>query len=304
MLLTPVFVELLEEVLVPVLRGGRLVLVLHLEHDRDELGAILVVLRAVVVPEDEIALAAGSRIVVLLEIRMGERPHAHFVEFVLAVPLKRFAHHFRRQSGLEVAQSFDLVITVANLREVFLLLRSELELLPHLRIVEFATQLVSLTFDLAHLFGNLEPLRSLRIVELRLQLLDPHILLGGRFRLLGLQIRLCQLPCRFGIRLQPFHLVPQLVAFLLHIAHRFGHREFLAVLESRQLCLQILELRILLHIGLLEGMVQLLLRDLSIGFPRLLLLVKLVFQLVHSFFGIILHLLNRRILFLFRGIQL
>jgi hypothetical protein len=68
-LLAAVLVELLQEVLVAVLGGGAIALVLHLEHDRDDLGA-----RLVRVTEDVVALAAAARVVVLLEVGPRETP--------------------------------------------------------------------------------------------------------------------------------------------------------------------------------------------------------------------------------------
>ena len=174
------------------------------------------------------------------------------------MPFQRFAHHLRGEPRFEIAQTLDLVFPVTQLHLVLLPHRLELEFLLHLRRAEFTTQPVALTFDLAHLLGDLELLRGLHIVELRLQLLDPHVLLGRRFRLLGLQIRLGQLPLRFGIRFQPFHLVAELVAFLLHIAHRFGHREFLTVFECRQLCFEFTNLGVLARLRLLQLAVRLL----------------------------------------------
>ena len=61
-LLAPVLVELGEMRLVGPLVGGRELLVLHLEHDRDELGAVIVALTV-----DEVTLGAAQSLVVLLE---------------------------------------------------------------------------------------------------------------------------------------------------------------------------------------------------------------------------------------------
>jgi len=60
-------------------------LVLHLEHDRDDLGA-----RLIRVAKDVVALAATPRIVVLLEIRLRKCRGPDAVELGLAVLLQGF----------------------------------------------------------------------------------------------------------------------------------------------------------------------------------------------------------------------
>ena len=103
-----VVVELLEEVLVLVLGRRGVVLVLHLEHDGDDLGAVALL------AEDEVALAALARVVVLLKVRIGERRHTQAVELRLAVLLERLAHHLGGKANLHVAQAFDLLVLVAD----------------------------------------------------------------------------------------------------------------------------------------------------------------------------------------------
>ena len=101
-------IELFEEVLVFVLGGCLIHLVLHLEHNGDVLDAILVV------AEDEVALAASGRIVVLLEVGVGEhRPHLA-VEDGAAVGFQALADHFGGQARLEILQALDLLFGNAH----------------------------------------------------------------------------------------------------------------------------------------------------------------------------------------------
>ena len=67
-LLSAIVVELLKEVLVLVLGRGLVVLVFHLEHDRDDLVAARVALA-----EDKVALGTLGRIVIFLEVRVRKR---------------------------------------------------------------------------------------------------------------------------------------------------------------------------------------------------------------------------------------
>ena len=95
-------IELIEEVLVLVLGGRLVLLVLHLEHDRDILDAIFIV------AEDEIALAAFGGIVVLFEVGVGEHRTHLAVEYGAAVGLQALADHLGRQARLEVLEAFHL----------------------------------------------------------------------------------------------------------------------------------------------------------------------------------------------------
>ena len=90
--------------------GGRgVVLVFHLEHDRDDLVAVLVALA-----EDEVALGALGRVVVLLKVRIGKRRHAQAVELGLAMLLQGLAHHLGREARLHIAQALDLLVLKAD----------------------------------------------------------------------------------------------------------------------------------------------------------------------------------------------
>ena len=95
--LAAIVVELLKEVLVLVLGRGFIILVFHLEHNRDDLVAARIALT-----EDEITLGALGCIVVFLKIRVGKRRHAQAIELGLAVLLERLAHHLGGQANLHV----------------------------------------------------------------------------------------------------------------------------------------------------------------------------------------------------------
>ena len=97
-LLLAVRIELLEEVLVLVLGSRGVVLVLHLEHDRDDLVPGLIALA-----EDEVALGAVGSVVVLLEVGMRERRSAQLIELSLAVLLEGLAHHLGGEARLHIA---------------------------------------------------------------------------------------------------------------------------------------------------------------------------------------------------------
>ena len=84
-------------------------LVLHLEHDGHDLVALLVAFA-----EDEVALRALGRVVVLLEVRARKRGGADLVELGLAVLLQRLAHHLGGQARLHVLVALDLAVLVGD----------------------------------------------------------------------------------------------------------------------------------------------------------------------------------------------
>lgn len=88
---------------------GLVVLVFHLEHNRNDL-----VTACVALAEDKVALGALGRIVILLEVRVRKRRHAQTVKLGLAVLLERLAHHLGGQADLHVLKALDLFILVAN----------------------------------------------------------------------------------------------------------------------------------------------------------------------------------------------
>ncbi len=102
-------VELLKEILVLVLGRGLVVLVFHLEHDRDDL-----VTARIALAEDKIALGALGCIVIFLEVCIGKRRHAQAIELGLAMLFERLAHHLGGQADLHVLKALNLFILVAN----------------------------------------------------------------------------------------------------------------------------------------------------------------------------------------------
>ena len=129
MLLISVLVEFLEEIFVLVFACSGVHLVLHLEHDGDELNTFWICF-----PEDKVALTSGfADLVVFLEICIRESRHTEAVELVLAVLLKALADHLGRLAGLHVLIVIDLVILELKLVLIvlfeILLLKSTLSLL-------------------------------------------------------------------------------------------------------------------------------------------------------------------------------
>ena len=149
--LAAIVIELLKEVLVFVLGRSLVVLVFHLEHNRNDLVAARVALA-----EDKVALATLGRIVILLEVRVRKRRHAQTVKLGLAVLLERLAHHLGGQADLHVLKALDLFILVANqviartlgLRKLELVCRLGLLLarIAHCQLArQFGTCLIALT---------------------------------------------------------------------------------------------------------------------------------------------------------------
>ncbi|MPN14540.1 hypothetical protein SDC9_161867 [bioreactor metagenome] len=86
-----ILVELLEEIFIFLLGRRFVALILHLEHDRDNLRA-----RFIQVAEDVVAFAARPSVVVLLEIGFRKRCSPEAVELDLAMLLKGLANHLGR----------------------------------------------------------------------------------------------------------------------------------------------------------------------------------------------------------------
>ena len=128
--LAAIVVEFLKEVLVLVLGRGFVILVFHLEHNRDDLVAARVAL-----PEDEVTLGALGCIVVFLKIRVGKRRHAQAIKLGLAVLLERLAHHLGGQAYLHVLQALNLFVLVANELVTRALCLSKLELVGRLGLL-------------------------------------------------------------------------------------------------------------------------------------------------------------------------
>ena len=81
--LATIVIEFLKEVLVFMFGRGLVVLVFHLEHNRNDLVAACVALA-----EDKVALGTLGRIVIFLEVRVRKRRHAQAIELGLAVLLE------------------------------------------------------------------------------------------------------------------------------------------------------------------------------------------------------------------------
>ena len=171
-LLLAIGVEFLQEVLVFVLVSAVIALVFHLEHDGDDLVALVVRL-----PEHEIALRTIDHVVVLLEVRLWEGGGAHLVELDLAVLLERLAHHLGGKTGLHLLVAGDFLFLVCD----------ELVFCAELR-----RHLLAQRTHFLLTFGSLELHLRSKVVALALNL-GPHLrdgelLLGREGRLLGFEL--------------------------------------------------------------------------------------------------------------------
>lgn len=81
--LVAVLVELHQEVFVLFLGGGFVILVFHLEHDRDDFVAVVIL-----VAENIVAFAAAANAVVFFEVGSREGRSANAIEFDFAVLLQ------------------------------------------------------------------------------------------------------------------------------------------------------------------------------------------------------------------------
>jgi len=88
---------------------GAILLVLHLEHDGEDLHPGLVLLHV-----DVVAFGSLDVIGVLVEVDVSEGRGTPLVELGLAVLLERLAHHLGGKANALVAQAFDLVIAVSD----------------------------------------------------------------------------------------------------------------------------------------------------------------------------------------------
>ena len=176
-LLRAVAVELLEMLLVALVVRGLFFLVLHLEHDRDDLVAIGIELAEYVV-----ALGALDVGCVLLEVRVLEGRRAELVELDLAVLLERLAEHLGVEAGAHVAHALYLAFAVCDDRvldlELFLefgLVRNNQARVLGLLLLEARLELVALALDLD--LRVFEMVRGLGDGELRLCLKGARLLL-------------------------------------------------------------------------------------------------------------------------------
>ena len=289
-LLRAVVIELLEEVLVLVLGGRVVVLVFHLEHDGDDLVAVLIALA-----EDEVALGAAARIVVLLKVCVGEGRHAQAVELGLAVLFERLAHHLGGKARLHVAQTLDLLVLIAqdglvaraHLLDLELVRGDErllFALVHRLLLRELEARLVALVLHARERL-RLGKLRgALLLLELRTQTVCLRARLGpGLLQLaVGLGLHLLQLARGLGLRLRQCGLLhvlrtPQLgtqlgkLGLLLShgLAQLLGHR-LLLLAQGRSAAL----------LGRLHGRLLHLLRACGLGLEACDLRIALVYGLL------------------------
>ena len=148
-LLKAILVQLLQEVLVLVLGAGAVVLIFHLKHDGDDLGAWLVQ-----VAKNVVALAAGPGVVVFLKISAWKRCGANTVELRLAVLLQRLAHHLGGQARLHVAQALYRIIAVFDLRLVLVFEGFFCKLFFKLSQRQAILQLIAFPLDPIHSLGD------------------------------------------------------------------------------------------------------------------------------------------------------
>ena len=246
-LLPAVLVQLPEEVLVLVLGGGRIHLVLHLEHDGNELHALV---RAV--PVDEVALAAGARVVVLFKRGVLERQRADAVELRHAVLLQALADHLGGLLRLEVTVVRDLLVLLTDLQLVLLLRGFGAQLRGQLLPVHLVLQLHDLRVPALHGILHGEPRVRLALLQAALQLRDLRVLA----RQLQLPLRL-RLPER-GLLLRVAALQSRLELgdLLLLLAARLRRGEVDRQLFFGQLRLQLRDLLLLLAARLRHGEVD------------------------------------------------
>ena len=147
-------------------------LVFHLEHDGDDLVALVIGL-----PEHEVALRAVDHVVVLLEVCLREGSGAHLVELDLAVLLERLAHHLGGKTGLHLLVTGDFLFLVSD----------ELVFCAELR-----RHLLAQRAHFLLAFGGLQLHLRGKVVALALDLgpclRDGELLLGREGRLLGLEL--------------------------------------------------------------------------------------------------------------------
>ena len=157
------------------LRRGLVHLVLHLEHDGDDLHTVLIGF-----PIDIVAFTSGPGVVVFLEIRILESRRAELVELDLAVLLERLTDHLRGHFRLQIFIVCDLLIFLIQKefsRILFLyqcffqivLLIGQLRLEVPLLIREFRLKISLLCLDLIHCFHHGNGLLIFKRVQLALK---------------------------------------------------------------------------------------------------------------------------------------
>ena len=147
-------------------------LVFHLEHDGDDLVALVVGLS-----EHEVTLRSVDHVVVLLEVCLREGGGAHLVELDLAVLLERLAHHLGGKAGLHLLVAGNFLFLVGD-ELVF--------------CAKFHRHLLAQRAHFLLAFGGLQLHLRGKVVALALdlgpRLRDGELLLGREGRLLGLEL--------------------------------------------------------------------------------------------------------------------
>ena len=231
-------VELLKEVLVLVLGRGFIILVFHLEHNRDDLVAARVALT-----EDEVALGALGCIVIFLEIRIGKRRHAQAIELGLTVLLERLAHHLGGQAHLHVLQALNLFVLVANELVTRALCLCKLELVGSLGLLlariahrklarELRARLIALTLRRGNRLRQVHFCRQLLFAQLGAQTLC--LLLG-----LSLCGRELLLYFRLIVGKRALGFAASRSELALRLSRGSGKRHLLSFVRRRELRLQL-----------------------------------------------------------------
>ena len=231
-------VEFLKEVLVLVLGRGFVILVFHLEHNRDDLVAARVALT-----EDEVTLGALGCIVVFLKIRVGKRRHAQAIELGLAVLLERLAHHLGGQAHLHILEALNLFVLVADQLIARALCLGKLELVRRLGLLltriahrklarEFRARLIALTLRRGNRLRQVHFCRQLLLTQLGAQTLC--LLLG--LSLCGGEL-LLHLRLIVGKRALGFAASRSELA--LRLSRGSGKRHLLSFVRRRELRLQL-----------------------------------------------------------------
>eukprot|EP01022_Parablepharisma_sp_SALTPOND_P009847 TRINITY_DN14066_c0_g1_i1.p1 TRINITY_DN14066_c0_g1~~TRINITY_DN14066_c0_g1_i1.p1 ORF type:complete len:1308 (-),score=476.92 TRINITY_DN14066_c0_g1_i1:655-4578(-) len=256
LLLDAVLIQFLEEVFVLFLGRGLVVLVLHLEHDGDDLGIGLIA-----IAEDVVALAAAAGIVVLLEIRAREGHGADAVELDLAVLLQGLADHLGGQARLQVLETFDGIIAVLELGLVLVLQRLLGQALFQRGLGQSMPELVAFLLHAPEGLGNGQLLRQPTGLQFGPQGLDFGIAGGGALLQFVDQAGFGQLLAGLLVAPQLFQLVGQDIALPGHLAQRLVDGQLAFHLRRIDLRAQLLDLGILaggslVHLGHHPGLGQ------------------------------------------------
>ena len=229
-------IEFLKEVLIFMLGRGLVVLVFHLEHNRNDLVAARVALA-----EDKVALGALGRIVILLEVRVRKCRHAQTVKLGLAVLFERLAHHLGGQADLHVLQALDLFILVANQLVAHALGLRELELvgclglfltrIAHRQLArQFGTRFIALSLRRGDRLRQLHFCRKFLLTKLCTKALG--LALGLSLSIRELLTHFCLVIGKLTIRF-----VLRSLELTLRLGRSSCERHFLSLICGGKLCL-------------------------------------------------------------------